>query len=129
MESYIKTKHAEIWIQDGIVHTCLARELRELTLEIARECVKERLRISNGNSCPLLFNGGNVRSVEEAAKEYLSSDEAVRFVSAGAILINSPVQRIMANTFIIVYRPVIPTRFFTDYGRAIQWLGYYKNIN
>lgn len=129
MESYIKTTHTEIWLQDGIIYTVHASSLTRLTLELAQDCVEKRLMISDGKSYPIFFDGTNISSIDADAKEYLSAGEAIKYISAGALLVNNHLQKMIANTFIILDRPIIPTKFFTNYDKAISWLNYYKNVN
>lgn len=128
MESYFKNEYTEIWLKDGIFHITYAPQIR-ITLEIAKECVGERLRISNGKVYPFFSDTTNVHSLDEDAEKYLASDEAVKLISAGAFFVDNPFKQIMATTFILFNRPPVPAKFFTKYENAIKWLEYYKNLN
>jgi hypothetical protein len=47
-------------------------------------------------------------------------------VSASAILVSSPMLKMMANFFILVNKPKNPTRMFTSKESAVEWLANFK---
>lgn len=128
MELYVKTKFAEMWLENEIIHVVHPPKI-QITLEIAQECVEERLKLSAGNVYPLFSDLRNIVSVDEDARQYLSQGDAVKYLSAGAFLVGNSVNKLMAATFILFNRPVVPTKFFTNITEALRWLEYHKHIN
>jgi hypothetical protein len=45
-----------------------------------------------------------------------------RFAKVGAAVVKTPVSRILMNGFLLLFRPSIPARIFTDPDKAIVWL-------
>jgi hypothetical protein len=57
-----------------------------------------------------------------AAREYFVSDEAVANYSAVAILVQSPVSRVIGTFFMKLSQHQVPTRLFTDRDEAERFL-------
>jgi hypothetical protein len=65
-------------------------------------------------------------STTRDAREYASSAESIEGVLAGAILTDTSFNAFIANFFIKVTRPRIPTRIFTREEDALKWLEQFK---
>jgi hypothetical protein len=98
-----------------------------ITLEMAKKVVENRLRFANYRDVPIMIGENGLRSIEKDAREFLSSDEGIKGLKAGAIVTNSLFSRHLANFFIriSVIRPKIPTRLFSDEEEALEWLKQY----
>jgi hypothetical protein len=62
---------------------------------------------------------------EMGSQDRRSRAEFVRrgdLMSAVAIVVGTPLSRIMSNFFLAVNKPVAPTRLFDDEGPAVTWL-------
>lgn len=123
---YSLSMHWKMWIEDGVFRTKLFAE--NVNLEIVRAGVKERMRLSKGTAFPLLSDCRKVKHFDKEARAYLAKPEGTALISAGAFLVNSQVQKIMGNFFILVDKPGIPTRLFTDEAEALNWLQQFKKI-
>ena len=53
---------------------------------------------------------------------YMGTEEANRLTIADAFVINSLPQRIMANFYLNVVKPLKPTKFFKTEEEAFSWL-------
>lgn len=47
-----KNNNFEMWIEDGVFHIVVLSD--SFTLDMAEECVRERMRITQGKSYPML---------------------------------------------------------------------------
>jgi hypothetical protein len=75
--------------------------------------------LADGGSTPLLVDVREVRSVSrEARKTFSNSAVASRI----ALYVDSSLSRTIANFFIGVARPDVPTKVFTDPNEAQNWL-------
>ena len=119
-----ENEYVRIELKGGIMCAFFKTEL--LTKTIAVEGVKARIKLSAGMSYPFFVNLYNVRSTTKDAREFLSTPEANVNIVAAAMLINSPVQRIMGNFFLAVNKPQIPLKLFTSTENAIEWLQQYN---
>ena len=96
-----------------------------LTEEAAREDVdaQERLRDSIGRAkTRVLIDMSQVTEIRKEARDYFANERTASVQRATALLITSPVGRVIGNFFMGLNKPVSPTRLFTDPQKAIQWL-------
>lgn len=119
-----ETEYSTTTLQDGIAQ-CIFSEIEEVDVRIAARTVTDRVAFFEGVAYPCLFDITKVKHSTKEARDYLAN-EGSELVAASAILVNSPVVRMMANFFIMVNKPNNPTRMFTDKESAIEWLSQFK---
>ena len=118
----IRTRMSQIWLdEDGIIRATTILPHAEQTLADAHEIIVAVAKISQGKKYPLLSDVRNIKSVDRPAREYFAK-EFDKVVSAAAGLVGSPMTMIMANFFLRVNKPSLPTRLFTSEAEAIEWL-------
>ena len=96
-----------------------------LTEEAAKENVdaQERLRDSIETAkTRVLIDMRAIKSISRDAREYYANERTASIQRATALVIESPVSRVIANFFMGLNRPLTPTRMFTDVDEAIEWL-------
>jgi hypothetical protein len=71
---------------------------------------------------PVLIDMRLGRENDRETREYYSSSEGLRATKALALLVESPFTRVMANFFISINKPLVPTRLFTSEDAAVAWL-------
>lgn len=95
----------------------------ELTIEDARVCTAWMKRLAGNVPRPMLGDFGNMKSQTKECRDYFTKDpNHLQAYSAIAILVNSPLTRMLANFFIGINKPPKPTRLFDDRKKAIEWL-------
>jgi len=101
-----------------------------ITLEMAKQVVQNRLKFANYVPSPIMINDIGLRSIDKDAREYLSSDEGIQGLTAGALVTDSAFGKHMANFFIriAVIKPKIPTRIFSHEAEALEWLSQYVHV-
>ena len=79
---------------------------------------------------PSLIDGSKLKmmSFTKEARDFLSTDEGRAGLKAAAMLVSGPVSRALANFFLLVTvkKPVIPTKIFSDYSKAMLWLNQFR---
>ena len=91
----------------------------EVTGQDAREALQAIASLANGRPTPVLVDLREARSVSrEARKSFALSAVPARI----AMYVESSLSRVIANFFIGVSRPSVPTRVFTDLDDAQRWL-------
>ncbi len=93
-----------------------------IDISLVRKVKKYQLEILGGKSYPMLADIKSVRDTTKEARNFLASKEGCVGLIAIAILINSPVSKMIATFFIKASHPVIPTKMFTDEIEAKKWL-------
>ena len=125
MTKILDTQYVHYELQDNLLIGTYKKGLK-ITLEIAKEVVKTRLEfIDYKPKLTLALNQG-VMSMTKEARDYLASDEGVRGVLAGAIVLDSPVGSFIGNFYLLVSKPKVPARIFTKKEDAIKWLSKFR---
>jgi hypothetical protein len=117
----IETKTARIRLVNGIIHYQVVPEA-EVTIEDTREYVEIQAKLTGGKKIPNLTDLRDVKSITREARAYLSGEEAVSLTSACALIIGSPVSKIIGNFFLGLNKPAYPTRLFISEENAFEWL-------
>lgn len=97
-----------------------------VSLVIAKKIAHFRKEYINKCCYPTLVKLNKVAKASKEARDYLSSEEGIEGVTAGAILTKSSFQATFANFFLRVTKPQIPTRLFTEEEKAIEWLSQFR---
>lgn len=119
------TRKARLWLgQDGVARV-LWEPGAEVTLDDARETMAASLKINKGKRRPLLIDTKTMRSLAREARSYYAGEEAASVASAVAILVGTPVSRVLGNFYIGLSNPRLPSRLFTSEGEALKWLKRY----
>ena len=72
---------------------------------------------------PCLVLMGETRGIERDARTYFAHhDDNARVTTLAALVIGSPVSRVIGNFFIGLSKPKFPTRLFNDVEEAETWL-------
>jgi hypothetical protein len=119
----IITSTCKVWLaDDGIVRSDMLPDANE-TLETAKENVKAGIKVAGGNKRPLLLDMSKISSMNKEARDYYAmGDKRDSSESAVALLISSPLSRVIGNFFMGLNKPVIPTKLFNDKELALAWL-------
>ena len=94
----------------------------EMTLEEAKLAIAETVRAAQEQRRPVLVDARWLKSESRDAREYFASDDVARACSAVALLVGSPVSRVIGNFFVRQRAQKVPTRLFTDEQAATLWL-------
>ncbi len=110
--------------EDGIVRI-IHFPGAELTLEDARDSMSAYLKLNLGKRRPLFVDIRNLKSFNREARQYYAGDEAANSASACALVVSSPVSRVLANFYLGISNPRLPTRMFSSGDEALEWLKRY----
>lgn len=128
MREKTDTPYYIMYLEDGIIHQVYKPDLI-ITIDIARQMVKHRLEIANGITYPVFVDVRNLVAVKAEARKHLAGSEAVKYVSAGAIYLDTYLHYLTGSVFLKIDKPAIPSKLFTDKERAFRWLEMFKNLN
>jgi hypothetical protein len=105
----------------GIVRTTAFLGVEE-TLDQAKASIAAIRKVSAGKKRPLLLDMRPIKSQTREVRTYYASPEASGAYSAAAILVASPMSRMIGNMFIGIGKLPVPTRLFSTEDEAIEWL-------
>jgi hypothetical protein len=94
----------------------------EIQLQDAKENTAKVIEVSKGANYPILVNLKEIKSISKEARDHFSMRGRKPNVTAIAMLVASPLSRIIGNFFLGLNRPTVPTRLFTSDDEAIQWM-------
>ncbi len=104
---------------DGIVRTKV-KENSAIVLEDAIENSKAVNSFSQPQY-PMIVDTTLAKSITKEARDYFSMKGRESKVLAFAILVNSPLSKIIANFFMGLNKPRVPVKLFTDEKLAVEW--------
>jgi hypothetical protein len=93
-----------------------------LTLERAQCLLRAGLTLIGGQPRPTFVHMQEVARVDREARAYFASDEYLTLSSQTALIVGSPVSRVIGNFFVGLNRPKYPIRLFNEEAPAIAWL-------
>ena len=115
----ITTRAAKIWLRDdGVIHQVSLPGIK-VQLADAKENVAAITQLAAEKRRPVLMDIRASLGIEREARAYYSS---LRSITARALLVESPVTRVMASFFIGFNKPLAPTKLFTSEEEAVAWL-------
>ncbi len=109
------------WDERGFVHAVM-RTGCEMALSDAQENVAAIYELGGRTRNRVLVDMRGVRSQTREARQYFAGPEAEKATLAVALLMGSPVSRVLANFFLRLTPQRIPTSLFTDDASALAWL-------
>lgn len=98
------------------------REGARFELRDAEEAIVAMREIGEGARVPVLVDMRGVLSQTREAREYFMQEDAARVSAAVALLVDSPLSRLLGNFFLLRGAHRVPTRLFTEEQAAVRWL-------
>ena len=111
---------AKMWMaEDGVCCITISPNI-EITIEDAEQILAAQIKLTGGNHTPVLVDIRQLKSATREARTFGASKAQTTL--ALALLVASPVGRMVGNIFISFSRPPFPTRLFTSEDDAHAWL-------
>jgi hypothetical protein len=111
---------------DGIVRTKV-KPMAEVTLKEALENSKavNSFIEKTKKKYPLLIDSRNIKSITKEARDHFAVQNRKTSINCFAVLIDSPLSRIIGNFFMGLNKPGVPAKLFTNEKDALEWLQQY----
>ncbi len=123
----VENEFCQYWFdENGVLHEIFKPSFDILTLEIAQKITKDRIEVSNGVFHPLYVELGKAVKMERKANQYLSTGEAMTYLTATGILVRDHLEKFGAIMYTKFFKPSIPTKFFTKKDMALVWLSQFS---
>ncbi len=118
------TEQSEIVYRDDRVLEYHYRDGAVVDLAAAKQMVEKALEmVGDAAPCPTVVVAGGVKAVTRGAREFFAqSDENSTISSCVALVVTSPVARVIGNFFMGLNKPRIPTRLFKSVEEALPWV-------
>ena len=122
----IKSATGYTWLDDKGIVFAIAEPHDVHSLEHAVENHRIIAEIAGGVRRPFVINMTHVKSMSREARAFYAGPVPAENITACAIITDSNIGKIVANFFIGLTKPSVPTRMFTEYEPALEWLEQYK---
>jgi hypothetical protein len=93
-----------------------------MTLELGKLSTKMMSEIVNQNPLPLLCDLTNVVKMEQECRRHFAGPEHAAVFTKCALIVTSPISKIIGNFFLGANKPLRPTRLFTNVEEGLIWL-------
>jgi len=118
----LETSSGFTWLDDNGVIIAVGSSHQLHTLDHAIENTKIIAAIAGGIRRPFLIDMTKVKAMSKEAREYYAGPEPKKNITAVAIVTRSSVGKAVANFFLLLTKPSVPTRLFTELNEALEWL-------
>jgi hypothetical protein len=105
---------------EGFVWVTILPEAR-LEIEDAVAIIDTTAELGGGGKVASLADIRQIKAVTRQARLYFVGEAAARTIRAQAVLVGSPLSKVIGN-FYGLYGVPYPLRLFTDEERAVTWL-------
>jgi hypothetical protein len=122
MEDVQSSRVAKVWVGDDGICRVIHEPGSEVTLEDAKETMAAYKKINKGKRLPLFIDTKTMRSFAREARIFYASEEAASCASAAAIIVGTPVSKVLGNFYIGLSNPHLPSRLFSSEDEALKWL-------
>jgi hypothetical protein len=115
----VTTRVGRFWLDAaGIVHVEALPGLEQSRSD-AVETIAVSWKVARQRARPTLVDIRGAKGIDREARTYYASAASA---SAVALLIGSPLTRLIGNVFIGFGKPTLPVRLFTSEAEALAWL-------
>ena len=119
----IDLKVADVWRSDDGVVWMRFKPCETHTLEDAIAVVKAHNDLAGATQVPVIADIREVTvGANRQAREHYVSEESSRLKLGMAMLVKSPMQRMLGNVFFRINRPPYPSKMFLNEAKALDWL-------
>ena len=115
----VDTGRARWWRDGDLIFNQSYAE--EVTAAQIRAGLKGALELAEGRRLPLVAESGPLSGATHEARAVLAGSEAAEALAAMAVLVGSPVARMVMNVFTGLMSPRLSVRLFTDVAAARAW--------
>lgn len=112
--------------EDGIVRTKVKQQAY-VGLNEAKENSDAVNSFYFGEKFPLIIDARGIKNITREARVQFSTNGRESYVSYFALIIGSPISRVVGNFFVSINKPKVPTRLFENEKKALRWLNSLKN--
>ncbi len=106
---------------DGIIHTKFKKDI-VIDVDIAKSIVNDRKFMFGDKPRPILVDVSDLLSIDKSAREYFNTNDSWEFITACAVYTTNPLLYILGNAWLMLDKPIIPSKIFRNKQSAITWL-------
>jgi len=93
-----------------------------MTIEEGKLSTKVGRELINNKPIPMLCDLTNVVNMTRECRAHFAGKEHAEIFTKCALIINSPLSKIIGNFFLGANKPLRPTKLFTNKEEGLEWL-------
>jgi len=106
---------------EGILYTeCFPNTV--MTIDDGKESTRISGEMVNHEPRPLLCDLTNVVKMTQECRKHFAGEEHAKTFSKAALIVTSPISKIIGNFFLGLNKPLKPTSLFTTKDDGLKWL-------
>lgn len=109
---------------DGICRT-VAKANAEVDLKAAQQNTRMVETFYQNKQYPILIDSNKVKYITREARSHFSTKNRQSVINSMAIIVKSPISRVIGNFFMGLNKPNIPAKLFENESSAVAWLQSY----
>jgi len=117
-----ETDAFKLIIHDNLIKEVIVKKNVELQVSDVWESRDLSVKYKPGAKFYVIIEGEEGAKISPDARRAAASDEYNKDTAALALCGNKTAQAIGGNLFLKVNRPKVPTKFFSDRDKALEWL-------
>jgi hypothetical protein len=119
----IENRSGKFWRGEDSIIRIISYPTAERTSVDAEECLVAIAQLCQGQKYSVLADIRNsLGPINRAERQTYTSSETIRLITALALIVESPLSRIIASFFLGISQLPCPTQVFTSEEKAIHWL-------
>ena len=118
----VHCRTTRIWLGDDGIVRMESHPGAEETLKDAMENIAAGANLMDGKKGVALVDIRNIKSITKNAREYYSGPETAKVTKACAILVGSPLTKVIGNFYMRINKTIFPLKLFSSESSAISWL-------
>ncbi len=112
---------SSLWLDsDGVARVDVARGAR-LEAEHAEELLSALGALCHGGPTPLVSDIRGLCAASREFRERMAGEQAERLICASALIVDTPVSKVIGAFFLRLNAQLYPTRIYTDEDAASCW--------
>ena len=118
----IETRTSQFWLDEGGILWIKTLPQAYYTLADAQKNVAIMHQLAGDQKRPVLVEMKEIKGMAGDARAYSAGDAVVSITSALAMVIGSPLGKVLGNLWLGINKPSFPTRMFNSETEALAWL-------
>ena len=116
--------YASFWLEEGVVFF-VYKDNSSIDVNAATQIVSDRIQFQRQVEYPVYCDIRGMKKADKAARDYLAK-EGSSYTKGVAIIVDSPMTKIIGNFYLGLNKPTAPTKMFTDKQEALAFLSQFK---
>jgi hypothetical protein len=118
--SSFENEYAKFWIEAGIVFF-VYKPNTSIDLAAAKKIVNDRIDFQQQVDYPIFCDIRSMKNADKAARDFLAK-EGSSYTKGVAVIVDSPMTKIIGNFYLGLNKPTSPTKMFTEREDALEYL-------